>query len=180
MLKSMINPDSSGKKTIILTVLAVLVSSLAFAQYGAHPMYEKMERGPHKMGLKRNQEHHQLGALWNLDLTVDQKDLIHEYLNAFAKKKINITSDIKVLALEKREMLKDQNFDSAKDEVSDIYKKKAVLQKGRIDLKEQIWNVLTKEQQDQLVDQCYFMDKSEFSKPLPPHGKPGKYQMRNW
>lgn len=147
------------KKVIVLTAIAVLVSSLAFAEWHSKP-HTKLSSHCHGSAEdKPLKPHNPMEVLTELDLSEDQEDLIHDYFNDFAKKKINIMADIKIMELEKREMLKDKDFVKAKQKVNAIFEKKMKLEREKIDLKESIWKVLTKEQQDELEKHPWLMNK---------------------
>jgi len=149
------------KKVMVLTAVAVLVSSLAFADCHEGQKMKKMrEFGEHRrIERERPLLTHQI--LSELDLSEDQQDLIHDYRTDFAKKNINIMADIRVLSLEKSDMFRDKDFNKAKKKVEDIFQKKVELEKEKIDLREKIWKVLDKEQQEKLEQNCSFMSKPD-------------------
>lgn len=177
MFKQSEKPKFSGKKIMILIALAILVSSFAFANCHEGQKMEKMREFGKDKRIESERPLLTHRILSELDLSADQQDLIHDYRTDFAKKRINIMADIRVLSLEKSDMFRDKDFRKAKKKVEDIFQKKLELEKEKIDLREKVWKVLTKEQQEKFEQNCSFRSKPNKA---PFHGDGDRKRSGRW
>jgi hypothetical protein len=87
-----------------------------------------------------------------LDLTDAQRENILEYSVNTKKKIVQLKADIKILQIDKNTAMKNENYKQAKKLIDKIATKRASIAKLQITQKENISNVLTDEQKEQLKE----------------------------
>jgi len=147
------------KKITLLIVLLTLGSLALFAQppgvmdgqqfrrgmrnfQQGQPMY-----GQRGMGNDWDNEHFQ-GMFEELELTDTQHVQISELRDTHRKWSIQHNADVKTLQIDKDAALRDNDFTKAKKITKQIFEKKSTAAIKRLELRESIWNILTKEQQE--------------------------------
>lgn len=152
--------DTMKKISLLLAVL--LLGSIALTAQrsfdcdgprgeGQQRMHQRGERGDHgdrgqQMG-KNRQGMPLAGILNELELTDAQKDQIEALGLQDQKWNIQNRADVETLKIDKREALRKKDFNKAKKLTNQISDKRNGAAIKRIELHENIWNLLTKEQQ---------------------------------
>jgi protein CpxP len=118
-----------------------------------HQRGERGERGEHGQQMGKHRQGMPLaGILSEVELTDAQKDQIHALQQKHQKWNIQNRADVETLQIDKREALKNKNFSLAKKLTNQISEKRNDAAIKRIELHEDVWNLLTKEQQDAAED----------------------------
>jgi len=137
-------------KKIILIVIIMAVSIMAFAKGG----FSKIGRDrhfDHGDGDHRNQISEFRNSIHNLrdlDLTKEQKDKMEEILTKYRKEIIDFRSKFESLKIDERSEMRKGNFEKAKTISKKVSKIKEEISFSNIDRQKNIYNILTKEQQE--------------------------------
>ncbi len=136
------------KKSIILIIATLAIASLAIAH------------GPHGHGDGyAGQENVHLAPfarmLADVELSVDQHNQIRNIRAKYQKQNIPLRSEINVWRLEMKEELREHNYAEAKKIVAKIHNQQALIEKNLIDMRKELWETLTPEQQKQAEEAQY-------------------------
>ncbi len=133
------------KKISLMLIIAFSVTAM-FAQ----GMFQK----GNKKGFGRNnsmrQHRRQMAGreiLDQLNLSADQQENIDKIRDQHQKKIIDVRAKLAKLRIDKRNAMKNSDFNLAEKITDKISGQRAIIAKDRIKLQEQIFNTLTKEQQ---------------------------------
>ena len=156
------------KKSMFLTIGMLLIASFVLAQSTEivhsrrQPVRERAQLekqsdgcddcGNHPQHKRQNERSRmqQMPPLEKLDLSDTQKEQIRGFHHQHRLAMIDLRAEVAKLELQKKDQLFKNDFRSAKRTSDQIFAKKGEIAKKNIDLREQIHQVLTNEQREQL------------------------------
>ena len=148
------------KKTVLILTL-VLAAGLVFAFHGEGKGEKRFEGKRHNDMQKEMMMEHMMEAL---ELSDAQKDKVETLTFEHKKQMIEVRAELETLLLEKKEAMKDNDFAAAKKLNAKIFDKKEEIANARLDLKDDIMNELTPEQQEKAKDLHKKMGKRKMMK----------------
>ncbi|MCF7792891.1 MAG: Spy/CpxP family protein refolding chaperone [Candidatus Cloacimonetes bacterium] len=141
-------------KRIIVTLVLVVGIAAALAAFDGMGERNGWQGRKNQKMMNQEMQHHGMGnpmgmLCENLDLTDAQKDKIDELKIAHDKKMIQLHADEKILQVDKKTAMMDQDFAKVKKLTDKIYDRKKDIALAKIDHHEDVWNELTPEQQEE-------------------------------
>jgi len=146
-------------KTIITIATILLITTMLNAQPDSRDHMRRSRSNTEINSEKHNRNHRHnysfntqtniLANLNNLELTFDQKKKIETYMFENRLKIVDLNSEIKKLTLQRNKSLGDADFNNAKKLSDQYHKKQSEIAQVRIKMLENIYSVLSKEQQQQ-------------------------------
>ena len=137
------------KKITVIAVLAALMT-LGFAFEPGNGMRMREGFGYGHPDFDRTFDTDEPNFFEELNLTTEQMDRMDKIRSEQMKENITLNSKIRIMEIDKRNALKDHNFDQAKKITGEIFKIKTNLAKNRIEMRKQRWEILTPEQQKKI------------------------------
>ena len=153
------------KKLSLILVIVLLASTalIAFENHGrgtkGHDMGEMRNRmaDHHKNGMRDGKGNNEFGdknenTIFSMAEELELSDAIKDEMmvirNDNRKANIKIRADIDVMKIEKNEAMRDHKFKEVKKINANISDENLKIRNSRVELRESLWNKLTKEQQE--------------------------------
>ncbi len=146
------------KMTLFLVMASLSVACFAFGakghKKGGDGSYGRQNCAPGQMCEQRFGKGQRFDGNFrmfqNLDLTDAQKEKIQAIHKKNRDQIFELRTEIQKAKIDQRVCLKDNDFSKAKKYASDISKAESKIEQKRIDMMEDCYNVLTKEQKSKL------------------------------
>ncbi len=153
-LTNKIKMEEKMKRLVIIMVLivGVMASMAAFERdcdgtERGRMQHDKQVKFYEKGMMKRDSDHFGM-MLKELDLTDAQQDRISGLMSTHKKEMIQLKADIDTKLVDKRDAMKDHDFNKIKKITSQIFDLKESMELNKIENHEKIWNILTPQQQE--------------------------------
>jgi len=142
-------------KKIVVTLMLVMAITVMLNAFDrdcdntnhAEHFKAKEFNGQRERMLEKEGFHFQF-MLQELDLSDAQKEKIDGYISSHKKQMIELKADIDIKMVDKHDAAKDHDFSRMKKIVSEVMELKKDMALKQIDHHENIWNILTLEQQE--------------------------------
>ncbi len=161
------------KKITMIAITLIVMVSLLSAFEGNKKMGERQSRmemleREHHMEFYESNDHLRLAE--ELELTEEQLEDIENFRTKFQKEMIELNSEIKKIAIDKRNAMKNHDFAKMRKLTEEFYNFKQQIATKRIEQNEMKWDILTEEQKEKAEDLMKIHHRRDY---------PGKHKMKH-
>lgn len=139
------------KISVILLAMVLITAILGAEECGERKNMKMGERHPQMMQEENNKEgNHWEMAIDELEMTDSQLETLSQLKSDHLKNIIRIKSEIEILNIDKRNALRDHDFDEAKTIIKKLSVKREEMSLNKLQHSESKWELMTDEQKEKL------------------------------